>query len=260
VKLSFPIPDKNSGILYREIRTDAGNYENVYQILSDLSGSKIKENYMAHLDPDLCSNSFPRDKGWRPVFGQQAQSLSHLKNNSVGEGDLFLFFGLFRETEYVAGKLQYRKGTKPFHAIFGYLLVDRVVDLNDELPDDLDWLKYHPHMKIKGANNSIFISAKKLPVSGRNYCGAGTFKDFSEDIRLSSNSGSASTWKLPSWFYPYSGDKPPLTYHSDNSRWKLFDDYTELSSVCSGQEFVLDAKYYPEIFSWLDSIFKNMQI
>ena len=255
--LSFPIPDKSSGILYREIRASAGNYKNVYQILSDLGCPKIKENYTAHLDPDLCSNSFPRVKGWLPVFGQQAQSLSHLKNNSVGKGDLFLFFGLFRETEYVSGKLKYRKGSKTFHAIFGYLLVGRVVDLHEQLPDDLNWLKYHPHMKSKGENNRIFISAEKMPVSGRSYRGSGVFKNYSEDIRLSSNLKSTSSWRLPLWFYPYADDRPPLTYHADKAKWELFTDHAELTSVCRGQEFVLDAEYYPEIFPWIDSILKK---
>jgi len=53
----------------------------------------------AHLDPDLDAASRRREPGWRPLLGQHGAAQSHLCNESVGPGDLFLFFGLFRRTE-----------------------------------------------------------------------------------------------------------------------------------------------------------------
>ena len=58
----------------------------------------------------------------RCAFGQTSAAQSHLKNNGVGEGDVFLFFGLFAEV-----------GTgDPHHRIFGYLKVDNVQQIGSK--------------------------------------------------------------------------------------------------------------------------------
>ena len=90
--LSLPIPDKASTITYKDI---AGNAcASVGELVQDLA--KISPTHRAHLDPDLSAHSIPRADGWRPLFGQEGAAESHLENQGVGPGDIFLFFGLFR--------------------------------------------------------------------------------------------------------------------------------------------------------------------
>jgi hypothetical protein len=88
-------------------------------ILSELrpSGYKFKDEAAArawaavpaHLDPDLRAGAVPRPAGWRPLFGQDGAAQTHLANQRVGIGDLFLFYGWFKETTNYGGKLYRRR-------------------------------------------------------------------------------------------------------------------------------------------------------
>ncbi len=89
--LFLPIPDKDLKIKYKDIRW---NKRNVGDIVSSLTKGKIRSNFNAHLDPDLIRDSMPRLNKWSPVLGQIAASQGHLRNQNIGPGDLFLFFGV----------------------------------------------------------------------------------------------------------------------------------------------------------------------
>jgi hypothetical protein len=100
--ISLPIPDKASTIAYKDI---AGNAcVSVGELVQDLAGRPPK--HRAHLDPDLSVRSIPRADGWKPLFGQESAAESHLENQGVGPGDIFLFFGLFRRVQKSHGGCQ----------------------------------------------------------------------------------------------------------------------------------------------------------
>jgi hypothetical protein len=42
------------------------------------------------------AGSLARPPGWREALGQVSAAQSHLSNNDVGQGDVFLFWGLYR--------------------------------------------------------------------------------------------------------------------------------------------------------------------
>jgi hypothetical protein len=77
------------------------------------------------LDPDLSRSTLPRPADWRPLFGQVDRAQSHLRNQGVGPGDLFLFFGLFSPTtELPDGRLRYAGQGDWMHVLRGRLEVD----------------------------------------------------------------------------------------------------------------------------------------
>lgn len=90
--LSLPIPDtsRTSNIRCEDIRA---NGVSIGIVVEDLTKQKITRRDFAHLDPDLRASAYPRLPDWRPLFGQSDQSQTHLKNEGVTVGDLFLFFG-----------------------------------------------------------------------------------------------------------------------------------------------------------------------
>ena len=57
------------------------------------------------------------------MFGQVGAAEKHLENRGVGAGDVFLFFGLFRNVEKSAGRWTYVRGALPVHVIFGWLQI-----------------------------------------------------------------------------------------------------------------------------------------
>src|ERR1035441_10298916 len=128
--LSLPIPDKASTITYQDI---AGNASaSVGELVLDLAGRP--PTHRAHMDPDLSALSIPRRQGWRPLFGQEGDAESHLENQGVGPGDVFLFFGLFREVERSVDGWRYVRGSRPMHVIFGWLQVAKRIAVSDWPP------------------------------------------------------------------------------------------------------------------------------
>ena len=92
--LSLPIPDQSGKITYEEMEPRGLD---VAMLVSDLSKTATKQS-TAHLDPDLDRTTLRRWR-WRPAFGQSGAAATHLKNQNVDCGDLFLFFGWFRRVD-----------------------------------------------------------------------------------------------------------------------------------------------------------------
>jgi hypothetical protein len=252
--LSLPIPDKASQVAYSDI---AGNHwAGVGDLVQQLAGTPPA--HRAHLDPDLRYSSIPRDKAWKPIFGQAGSAESHLRNQRVDTGDVFLYFGLFRQVEKVNSEWRYLRGSKPIHALFGWLQIGSRVVVS-EWPAIEGWAHYHPHfMRKKDSRNVLYVSSDRLLIPGyklRNIAGAGIFEAISPKLILTApDSDRPGQWLLPKWFHPASRPST-LSYHQAHTRWLEDGRGTLLSSVSRGQEFVLDCDDYPEALGWLGSFF-----
>ena len=186
-----------------------------------------------HLDPDLRAETQPRIKGWRGLFGQVGAAASHLDNQDVGVGDLFLFFGLYRHTVLSDGKLRF-KGPA-LHCLYGYLEVEMIIPIDEEAPD---WAAGHPHLaeRYKDTNSRLYVARERLSFAHR-LPGFGSF-GFDEALQLTAAGGGGLTdWLLDESFSPGSGGA--LSYHNDKDRWGAVEDgKVSLQAVARGQEFV----------------------
>jgi hypothetical protein len=230
----LPIPDRNAAYRYDEIEM-AGL--NLGSVVRDLTRGHVRPDWRAHLDPDLDRRSLPRRRGWRPLFGQCAAAQGVLKNQGVGPGDVFLFFGWFRRSEWKDGRLRFVRKAPNLHVLFGWLTVGEVLRIGeDPVPA---WAEGHPHLvDVDRPNNTLYVAAD-----------AGLFPRYDDRLRLTVPGASRSVWRLPGWFHPGRG-RPPLGAHGDPSRWSRDGEDTILRSVARGQEFVLDGAAYPEADAW----------
>jgi hypothetical protein len=185
-----------------------------------------------------------------------------LEKQDVGLGDIFLFFGWFRHTEYDGnGRLAYTGSPKGFHALFGWLQVGKVYHVNRQPAEPLpSWLEQqHPHAQPDtrnafGPKNTIYVGSEHLKIGDESMhvSGGGTF---SRALRLTKPGEKRRTiWALPKWFYP-GAPKKPLSYHGNPERWSVDGDSVILKTVSKGQEFVLDTQSYPEALDWVGSLF-----
>ena len=255
----LPIPDPYSSISYGEISLaglDAGS------LVADLSCGRLGGADGAHLDPDLQEQSLKREPGWQPIFGQRGAAQGHLRNQRVGSGDLFLFYGLFRETEIAGSRYCWKKSSTARHIIWGWLQVDEVREVAPGLVDDFGWMSYHPHLnRPEEKNNVIYLSMNslQLPGHGRGSTpGSGVFTRFDPSLVLSGDqqNSTVSIWELPAWCYPRNGFFP-LSYHQRMDRWMRSGEKTLLKSAARGQEFILDTAYYPEAIGWAASLLSS---
>lgn len=255
--IPMPIPDKQSPIRYEDL-TVAG--QNLGRVAVELTNGRTRADHFAHLDPDLIESDYPREPGWRPLFGQVDAAQSVLAREEVGPGDLFLFFGWFRRATSSGGRLRYVPGAPDLHVIWGWMQIGTVVPVGSvEHPS---WMSYHPHIASpRGRGNTVYVARENLALDGidLDLPGAGVFDLYDDRLRLTKKGSNRSTWELPSWFAP-SDSRPPLGYHGDPDRWHVDGDRVELQSAARGQEFVLDTAWYPEAFGWLRGLLDAAQV
>ena len=186
-----------------------------------------------HLDPDLASWARRRSPNWRGVLGQMGAAQGHLRNQGVAAGDLFLFFGRFRATTKVQGRLRFVPGSAPAHVIFGYLQVADVVPVlpGKSLPR---WLYYHPHVQARnsaGPNNTLYLGARQLSLDPQ--LPGWACLNYHPGLRLTRHdSPRLSDWQLPADIFRATA----ISYHSASS-WRA-DGFR---AAAKGQEFVMDA-------------------
>lgn len=255
--IPMPIPDKSSPIRYQEI-TVAG--ENLGTVAAQLTRGKTRADHFAHLDPDLSQSAYPREPGWKPLFGQQDAAQTVLAREGVGPGDLFLFFGWFRRVTRSSGQLRFITDAPDLHVIWGWLQVDEVIPVGGG--SHPSWMNYHPHMVpgTRGRNNTLYVARERLRLDGVDVDlpGAGTFNRFDDRLRLTKPGHNRSTWTLPSWF-ALEPPRPPLGYHGDPQRWQADGKRVDLRSAARGQEFVLNTAWYPEAIPWAADLLQLSQ-
>jgi hypothetical protein len=234
-----PLPASNKRVRFSDIEFK----HPIGKTVEDLTKGRIKASDVIHFDPDLRRDSLRRKAGWRALFGQAFAAQSHLNQHSVGVGDIFLFFGWFREVEVDGGLYRFKRGAPDRHVLFGWLEIGEVWPLGMDRTAAPDWADQHPHITAEfEPSNTIYVAAEK-----RN--SAGAFPKVTEQLVLTRPGANRSSWRMPKWFHPM-GKKSCLSYHSNPTRWTLEEDYAYLTSVGRGQEFVLDTKDYPEAKDW----------
>lgn len=257
----FPIPSTHAKVRYKDLRFGPPR---IADLISDLSKERVSRADRCHLDPDIMPSHLSRPRRWRPCFGQIGISQSHLLRQGVTRGDLFLFFGWFRRIEESGdGHWDYVSGAPDLHVIFGWLHVGGVFEVSRDLKSIPAGCRSHVHVIDHAwyddppSNNTIYVANKKLEFPGiRNSLpGGGVFPYYQKALKLTAQRKSRGVWLLPSWAYPNSV-KPPLSYHSDRTRWRKMRAGALLRMVGRGQEFILDMEYYPEAIAWVRSLFR----
>lgn len=265
---SIPIPihdPRGWNVRFREIRFGQSNLGG---IVTDLTRNRAKHytgNSLGHLDPDLRAEALVRRNGWLPAYGPGHRAQTHLANNGVGVGDVFLFFGWFRRAEEVGGHWRFIHGEPDIHLLWGWLQVDKIYhDIANwgRLPL---WAYSHSHVREgddwRAVENeyrdTLYVARKRLHLPGlrSDLPGGGVFRKYHPTLQLTEPGKSRTVWRVRSWMYPFP-NKPPLSHHDDRRRWRKDGRGCLLTTVDIGQEFVLDADYYPKACQWLAELFR----
>lgn len=253
---SLPIPSKGAGnIRYSDM--SAGD-ANVGTLVESLTAGAIAASDTAHLDPDLDRGTIPRPDGWRPLFGQTGAAQGHLRNQTVGAGDIFLFFGWFRHTEYHDGTVRFVPDAPDLHVLFGWLQIGEKLRVREEPAPA--WAQYHPHIQNPDRpSNTLYVARERLslPTAHADLPGADIFPEYRARLRLTALGESRSVWRLPAWFHPH-GNSSALTYHSNTDRWQHRGDHVLLQASPRGQEFVLDCDAYPDALRWIATFIESV--
>lgn len=205
--VSLPIPASKSPTAFGDIQY---LNEPIGPMVESLTKGAFDSGSSTHLDPDLDPDALLRAPGWLPAFGQTGSAQTHLANNGVGPGDLFLFFGWFREAEETPIGWRYVASAPDLHIIFGWLQVGEVLRIGAHTAryaSQYPWLAGHPHLHgERSANNTVYVATNSLALPGvdllGNLTGGGVFGRYAASRRLTApGQGKRTVWRLPAFFY-----------------------------------------------------------
>ncbi|MEM9310075.1 MAG: hypothetical protein AAGA34_01400 [Pseudomonadota bacterium] len=214
--LSLPIPDTKG--FSRTTYGAIGLGEHVARA----SRAKLGAHDLCHHDPMFLADG-------TCAFGQAGAAQTHLERQSVGPGDVFVFFGLFADQET----------GEPHHRIFGYLRVETLAALRDGVPKAMVALQ-HPHaLGMHGSNDVIWRGEGRVAARA------------SDALRLTVPGGPPTLWRRPDWLR-----RGGLSYHDRADRWLRGGT---LKSVARGQEFVADIGRRQAPRDWLDGVIAEIK-
>ena len=258
--VSLPIrerlKDRISHPRYDELRLDGFTYLDLIQFLGHRG---FEPDAVAHLDPDLVPQLRRRNPLWRGLFGQVNVAARHLRKQGIGPGDLFLFWGRFcrtRPAESGDGLSREAPKAKDFHAIYGYLEVETVVDAQD--PNErsrLAWASDFPHFATpdRGEPNFVYVAREWLS-HDPSRPGWGVFRWHSE-LRLTRSGRDMTCWELPGCLHP---SVTQVSYLRRETRWGPYGERTTVTVPGRGQEFVAVAN--PDVTTWATSLVSRCEI
>jgi len=275
---SIPIPGKTESTRYKDLGRQ-GEYDFPRRLVASPRRTIGFVDDNAHLDkvhlckvhldpdirPELRPSSAKKECADLLLFGQDSASQRHLEKNCVGIGDLFLFFGLFKEAKLEGGSVLFDRDKTEKHVLWGWLQVGRIFPLEkgDPVPEELKCAGHHPHLESRESpHNCIYAAPPKLSLS-ENLGGAGIFEKYDDALCLTTkDERGPSYWTLPAFFAEVG-----MTYHGPSTlhglhTWDRQGKFIHGRSVGRGQEFVMktdgvNAKIAREIETWLESIFKH---
>jgi hypothetical protein len=157
--VSLPIPTSRSPTNINNLNV---NGYDIADVISDLSNKRLTTEQYVHLDPDVDYEILAnRPKNWQGAFGQVSAAQGHLSNYVVGKGDLFIYFGWFKEVERHNQVWQFKQNAPNLHAIYGWLFVEDVISVYGNEKNILKkypWLEYHPHLcGFNDVQNTIYV-------------------------------------------------------------------------------------------------------
>lgn len=240
--LSLPIPSDEGTTTYEDIVYDGKTYMEIMGELKPQRAEKMKGS-CCHVDPDMENRYGDSGKDWKPAFGQAGGAQTQLKD--ICAGDIFLFYGWFRQTEYDEnGKLKFVRGSKEDkHIIWGYMEVGKRITDEQQIKNEYN---HHPHSldKYTSQNNALYIPADKLSLDNTKK-GYGVF-NYAPIRQLTKENHNRSEWEIPDCF------RDVKISHHNNKSYGFIDGKDYFKSACIGQEFILEAT--DEIVEWVKEV------
>lgn len=249
--IMLPIPADDGVHTYQEL--NFGNEETFNIVKQYLDKSKkINIQSKCHADPNIVN--YFNDPVFLGSIGQVDQAQSHLQNQKIDIGDLFIFFGVFAEAGLnVDNNLVYNKSNLK-HIMFGYMQIGDIIPTyglseieRANYESKYPWLKHQPHWIAdkydNNKSNCIYVASEKF--NHTNIKGYGIF-NYDKELQLTQDNNLCVTY----WNLPQELSSLKITYHSEKSYKEGY-----FKAACRGQEFVIEDSKQAEI--WSENLIKK---
>lgn len=247
--LLMPTPSDTGTLTFHDLYYNKKSYFEIIRELKPKLAAKLRYS-KCHMDPDLSRSIYETPSDWKPAFGQAGTAESHLNAQRISVGDIFLFFGWFKQTEYTPeGKLRFVPDAPDLHIIYGYLQIGEIIKNYSSIAKKYHW---HPHAAndfIHKVNNTLYIPTKKLSLNNMQK-GYGLLK-YNPKLVLTKEGHPQYQWNLPSFF---NQKDVTITYHNNVTNGFIpGNDYFLAASI--GEEFVIHGTF--DMTNWAHDLIKD---
>lgn len=241
--LLLPRPSNEGYVRYDELFYHGTSYLDIIRSLDPSAAEELKDA-KCFPNPDFMEREGLKKGCWKANFTQYGPSEGHLNSQCVSVGDIFLFFGWFKQTKYDEnGHLTYVDGAKDLHIIFSYLQIGAIIKNKSYILKKYLWDNEIAHIVKSVKHYSIYLPTKKLSYNNRQ-SGYGQLS-FSDKLVLTKEGHPCSKWDLPDLFR-----HPDVTISYHNNYTNGFipgKDYFQASNI--GQEFVINGTH--DLKAWV---------
>ncbi len=272
---SLPIPEHATARQHRDCRAGHVRFSHLPEAVQPFLRHWRTTDGCVHLDPDLRPALRPTGaSGEQLLFGQEGLAQIHLEKQGVaaaldrspGGGDVFLFFGWFRNP---LGEHQ--------HVLWGWFEVAAAIDVTSAaIAESLAHAAHHPHvshwqgsLQRPGRRNRLYLAPSRASFAD-GVPGAGIFPYTPAHV-LTAPGATRSVWRLPRVLAELG-----MTFHERQLAEAIHDRRrrtVDLRSAPIGQEFVIPprraeaeipdlrrcgVRQRRELSAWIEALFEKV--
>ncbi len=250
--LLLPKPVEEGTISYHEL-----SYKNLsyYDILTSLD-KDLKEplnKARCHSSCYISPQNHTPPLEWYPAYFHNGLLESHLSKQKVSVGDIFLFYGWFRQTEYDSTHtLRFVPDAPEQNIIFAYFQIGAIIKDISFFSKQYNWQLHTFIDKSNSIPNTIYLPTKKL--SYNNHQPGCDVLSYSSKLILTKPGFNYNQWQLPDFLC---APDVTITYHNNrNNGFISGKDYFIASAI--SEEFVIHGTY--DLQHWVHSMINTMEV
>lgn len=244
--LLLPKPDNDGYVSYKEFYCEGTSYYDIAVSLDSKMQDVLKDARCNSSCYIAKSDHRPPLK-WFPAYLRTGPLESHLNRQRVSVGDLFLFYGCFRQTEYDANHhLRFVPNAPEQNIIFSYFQIGAIIKNLSFISSHFQWPLHTLIDKDTSIQHTIYLPTKKL--SYNNQQPGFDILSYSQKLVLTKPGLHYYQWQLPDFLC---APDVKISYHNNrNNGFLSGKDYFKSSSI--GEEFVIHGTY--DLQRWVHSL------
>ncbi len=249
--LLLPKPVENGTISFHDLSYQGHSY---YDIAVSLN-----EDLKEPLDEAMCQTgcyinpiSHNPPLVWYPAYHRNGALESHLTKQRVTVGDIFLFYGWFRQTEYdSAHRLRFVPNSPAQSIIFSYFQIGAIIKDISFFSKQYNWQLHTFIDKNNSIPSTIYLPTKKL--SYNNHQPGCSILSYHSKLVLTKPGCNYNQWQLPDFLC---SPDVKITYHNNRNNGFISGKNFFIASSIS-EEFVIHGTY--DLKQWVHSMINTLE-
>ena len=249
--LLLPKPVEDGTIHYQELTYQGQSYYDIAVSLDENLQETLK-NASCHTGCFINPASHVPPLEWYPAYIHNGPLESHLSRQNVSVGDIFLFYGWFRQTEYDnTYRLRFVPDAPELNIVFAYFQIGAIIKDNSFFSNHYNWQLNTLTNKRFVISSTIYLPTKKL--SYNNHQPGCDILSYSSKLILTKPGYHYNQWQLPDFLC---SPDVTITYHNNrNNGFLSGKDYFKASPI--SEEFVIHGSH--DLKHWVHNMINTFE-